>query len=78
MEDNARRECRVALGRSVWGVGCTLAVLSKSQSRHEIVLAAQSNGASSTMTLRLIVGRARGTRVGRVIDSRNTGKVQSG
>lgn len=41
MKDYARRECRIALGR--WGVGGALAVLSESQSRHEIVFTANSN-----------------------------------
>jgi hypothetical protein len=60
MENEARRECRVALGR--WSVGGALAVLSKSQSRHEIVFGADSNRSSASM--RIIVRSTRSARVG--------------
>ena len=66
MENDARRECRIALGR--WSVRGALAVLSESQSRHEIVFGADSNRSSASM--RIIVGSARSARIGRIIDSR--------
>lgn len=78
IEDKAGRKCRVSLDCPLGCAGGALGILAQPESRHKVVFAADSNRSGSAMTLGLVIRRAGGTGVGRVIDSRDARKVQFG
>lgn len=67
VEDDARRERRVAPRSARRSAGTALSLLPKPQSADEVVFVADSHRVAA-LVYSLVVGRARGARVGRVRD----------
>lgn len=78
VEDDSGAEGCVALARTLRSSGGTLGVLAEPEGRHKVVLIANSNGASPSVALDIVVGGAGCAGVWRVGNLRHDWQVWGG